>query len=308
MPENKRDDDILIVGAGPAGLEAAQALGKRGYQVTLAEADTQLGGRVIRESQLPGLSEWIRVRDYRVAQLNKLANVEIYLDNRLNAEQILEFGIPHVVLATGSQWARDGRGRNNHYPIKGCERPHVLNPDDIMDGIEVDGSIVIFDDDHYYMGGLVAEKLRALGHKVTLVTPAADVSNWTHNTLEQARIQTRLLEMDVKIMPHKNLAEIREGEVQLACTYTDRRESIAADRVVLVTMRYPRSELYQQLAEDQTKLDTAGIKSINQIGDTLAPGTIAAAVWSGHRYARELDEPKTEIVPFKRELPGQLNS
>jgi len=55
----------LIVGAGPAGLEAAQVLGKRGYDVTLAEAAKELGGRVAMEARLPGLGAWIRVRDYR---------------------------------------------------------------------------------------------------------------------------------------------------------------------------------------------------------------------------------------------------
>ena len=308
IAQKKSDDSVLIVGAGPAGLEAAQALGKRGYQVILAEASTELGGRVIKESRLPGLAEWIRVRDYREGQLHKLANVETYLDNRLDAEQILQFGFQHIVLATGSKWAGDGRGRNNHFPITGSEQSQVFSPDDIMEGTKVDGKVLIFDDDHYYMGGLLAEKLRAEGHEVALVTPAADVSAWTHATLEQTRIQTRLLEMGVKIMPHKNLSAIQSNRVELACTYTDARETTEASNVVLVTMRYPQSELYLQLIEDQSKLDAAGIKSVTQIGDSLSPGTIAAAVWSGHRYARELDEPQTDSVPFKRELPGQVNS
>ncbi|MFT5657923.1 MAG: dimethylamine/trimethylamine dehydrogenase [Gammaproteobacteria bacterium] len=304
----KSDDSVLIVGAGPAGLEAAQALGKRGYQVILAEATTELGGRVVNECRLPGLSEWIRVRDYREAQIHKLPNVEIYLDNRLTAEQILEFEFQHVVLANGSKWANDGCGRANLTAIEGAPGTHIYTPDDIMAGAKPSGKIVIFDDDHYYMGGLLAEKLRDEGHEVSLVTPAADVSNWTHLTLEQERIQTRLLEMGVVIRPHRNLTQVGVGEAEIACTYTDRRETIAADSIVLVTMRYPEADLYQQLIEDQSALDAAGIKSVTQIGDTLSPGTIAAAVWSGHRYARELDEPESKAVPFKRELPGQLLS
>lgn len=315
-PENiavkKSDDSVLIVGAGPAGLEAAQALGKRGYQVTLAEAGTELGGRVLRECRLPGLSEWIRVRDYREGQVNKLANIDIYRDNLLDAGQILEFGFQHVVLATGSRWAADGRGRSNHDQVPGSASGStsvaVYTPDHIMEGAELTGSVLVFDDDHYYMGGLVAEKLRAEGHEVTLVTPAADVSSWTHYTLEQERIQTRLLEMGVHIRPHRNLCAIRDGEAELACTYTDARETVATENVVLVTMRYPKTELYDELSADQAALDAAGIKSLTQIGDSLSPGTIAAAVWSGHLYARELDEPKSDAVPFKRELPGQLNS
>ena len=303
----KSDDSVLIVGAGPAGLEAAQALGKRGYEVILAEAGTELGGRVSRECRLPGLSEWVRVKDYREGQLHKLANVEVYFDSELSVEHILEFGFQHVAIATGSEWARDGRGRSNHFPIKGVDQEQVYTPDDIMAGVAIEGSVLIFDDDHYYMGGIVAEKLRAEGHEVIFVTPAADVSNWTHFTLEQARIQTRLLEIGVIIMPHKNLSQIKPGEVELACTYTDSAQTLTVDKVVLVTMRYPRSRLYDDLLDNQTALDNAGIKTVQQIGDQLSPGTIAAAVWSGHRYARELDEPVSDGVPFKRELPGRLN-
>ena len=75
------DANVLVVGAGPAGLEAAQALGKRGYAVTLAEATRELGGRVSREARLPGLAAWIRVVDYRRAQLDHLANVEQALES-----------------------------------------------------------------------------------------------------------------------------------------------------------------------------------------------------------------------------------
>ena len=86
------DSSILVVGAGPAGLEATRALGQRGYQVMLAEASTVLGGRVAQECKLPGLAEWGRVRDYRVQQIQKMVNVDIYPDNRLSAEDALGTG------------------------------------------------------------------------------------------------------------------------------------------------------------------------------------------------------------------------
>ena len=114
-------DSVLVVGAGPAGLEAARALGMRGYQVVLAEAGTELGGRVARERKLPGLSAWGRVADYREYQLSQMPNVDIYLDNRLSADDILEFGFEHVVLATGSQWRKDGVSRYHLVPIANDE-------------------------------------------------------------------------------------------------------------------------------------------------------------------------------------------
>ena len=89
------DESVLVVGAGPAGLEAACALGQRGYRLILAEADLELGGRINRESRLPGLAEYARVRDWRLGQLRRMADVDIYPDNRLDADSILELECQH---------------------------------------------------------------------------------------------------------------------------------------------------------------------------------------------------------------------
>ncbi len=302
---NKSDARILVVGAGPAGLECARTLGARGYETVLAEAGTELGGRVVRESRLPGLAAWGRVRDYRTGQIERMTNVEVYLDSRIEAAHVLEFGAEHVVVANGARWRGDGVGRANHKPVPGAEAAHVLTPDDIMAGTEVEGPVVVFDDDHYYMGGIMAEVLRESGLEVTLATPAADVSTWTHYTLEQRRIQTRLLESGVEIVPHHYLAAVQPGEAELACTYTGRTRSVEAKSVVMVTMRLPDDGLYHDLQADPAALEAAGIKSLKRIGDCLAPSTIAAAVYAGHRYARELDEPvDRDATPFRRELPA----
>ena len=92
IPPKKSDGSVLVVGAGPAGLEAALSAARRGFEVHLAEATSELGGRVSRESKLPGLSEWARVRDWRTTQLERMENVSIYRDSALKAEHVLEFG------------------------------------------------------------------------------------------------------------------------------------------------------------------------------------------------------------------------
>ncbi|MFG0286260.1 MAG: FAD-dependent oxidoreductase [Phycisphaerales bacterium JB039] len=304
LPPPDSQDSVLVVGAGPAGLECARALGARGYTVTLAEATEELGGRVAAECRLPGLSSWGRVRDYRVGQLNKLAHVEIYRASSLTADQVLEFGFDRVVLATGSRWRRVGVGRQHHKAIPGASQDHVLTPNDIMAGASPTGPVVIYDDDHFYMGGVLAEKLRGDGHSVCLVTPAPLVSQWTTYTLEQERIQKRLLELGVEIVVQHKLAEIGSNAVKLACIYTDRIDEREAGSVVMVTSRLPKDALYRELASDPDRLAQAGIKSLARIGDCLAPGTIAAAVWSGHRAARELELPESDAVPFKREITG----
>ncbi len=297
------DTRILIVGAGPAGLEASRALGLRGYDVKLAEAGTELGGRVARECLLPGLSAWGRVRDYRVQQLHKLPNVEVFLDSRLDAAQILSFGFEHVVVATGSTWRRDGVARFNTHPIEIAVNAPVYTPDDLAAGASLSGHVVIFDDDHYYMGGVLAELLVQQGCSVTLVTPAADVSNWTHHTMEQHRIQGQLMELGVTLMPQKAVTAIDPGQARLACTMTGQESSIDFDAVLLVTARQPEKAILQDLVTRQSEWPRSGVESVVAIGDALAPATIANAVYAGRRYAEEFDAPDIgDEVPFKREV------
>jgi len=295
------DETVLIVGGGPSGLEAAHALGKRGYAVTLAEAFAKTGGRVAVESKLPGLAEWGRVADYRQYQISQMPNVNVYCESRLTAKQVLEFDADHVVVATGSRWDTSGIGRHNHTAIPRAADAKVVTPDDISGGLAPEGPVVIFDDDHYYMGGLMAEKLRLAGCDVTYVTPVADVSHWTHNTMEQPRIQARLMDLGVRIVAHHNLASVGTSSATLACVFTSKSFEIDCDTLVMVTMRKPVAELYDAL---QAHKDTQAIKTLTRIGDCNAPGTIAAAIYAGHRYARELGEPPVDGVPFRRELPA----
>jgi dimethylamine/trimethylamine dehydrogenase len=303
-PERMRprgsDARVLVVGGGPAGLEAAMSLGRRGYEVVLAEADDALGGRVALEARLPGLATWIRVADYRVGQLARLPNVEVALGDRLDAAEIAGYDFDHVALATGSRWRADGVGRWHLRapPLGGAE---VLTPDDLMAGARPQGArIVLFDDDHYYMGGALAELLQTNGCDVTIVTPEPRVSEWTVNTMEQHRIQRRLLELGVEALTAHALVSADTGVARVACVYTEREHELPCDALVLVTARLPQDAL---AAELQAVAASAG-PTVRLVGDALAPGTIAAAVWDGRRYAEELDEPTSDddVPPFRREV------
>ena len=297
---------VLVIGAGPAGLEAAMMAAKRGYDVALAEKTTVLGGRVAKERLLPGLSAWGRVADYRIGQIERMSNVEIYRDSDLTADDVLGFGFEHMAVAAGSTWRRDGVARYllNPAPIAGDAE--VLTPDDIMAGERPSGkAVTIYDDDHYYMGGVLAELLVTAGHLVTLVTPAADASNWMRNTMEQFRVQARLLELGVRIITHHGLGSVERGQFNASCVFTGRTLTIETDATVLVSARLPQNALSQALQARQGEWADAGIKSVAVIGDALSPGTIAACVWSGRRFAEELEETRDPDAPlFKREVTG----
>jgi dimethylamine/trimethylamine dehydrogenase len=298
------DAKVLVVGAGPAGLEAAQTLGKRGYDVVLAEAAGELGGRVVGEARLPGLAAWIRVVDYRKGQLERLANVELAFGSRLTAEEILDYEFDHVAVATGSRWRADGVGRWHSSPVRFDPGMQLLTPEDLMSGARPRGErVVLFDDDHYYMGGVLAELLVRDGHQVTLVTPEARISEWTVNTMEQHAIQRRLLELGVTALTTHTVVGSTATSVAAACVYTQREHELPCDALVLVTARLPEESLVVDLRARLGDGNNGG-PSVRAVGDALSPGTIAAAVWDGRRYAEELDEgPVDRDVPvFLREV------
>ncbi len=286
---------VLVVGGGPAGMEAAMSAGRRGYEVVLIEASRELGGRVAKEARLPGLAEWIRVRDYRRDQLDRLDNVAYYFESSMTADEILTYEFDHIAVATGATWRHDGVGRTISRPLEHPPGLEILTPDDLLAGSGPTGrTVAIYDDDHYYMGGVLAELLVREGLEVTLVTPAADASNWAHNTMEQHRIQGRLLDLGVEIVTAHELDHTDPAGLVLRSVYTAQPREVACQAAVLVTSRLPNDALYLELVAQQAA-------SVVAVGDAFSPGTIASAVWDGRRFAEELDAPPLE-GPFPRNI------
>jgi len=294
------DGAVLVVGAGPSGLEAARALGQRGYTVTLADAARLAGGRITREAGgLPGLNTWLRVRDWRLGQIAKLPDVALHLESTLEAEHVLELGARHVVIATGARWRDDGLGRAHERPIAWGDL-RVLTPDAIMDGEMPQGPVVIYDDDHYYMASLLAEKLATAGCAVTLVTPASDIGAFQKDTLEYLRNVQRLDHAGVAMLTHHAVIEGGGGRLRLRHVATTHEMEVETATVVTVTSRTPVDGLFHALNGDKAALQAAGIASVTRIGDCLAPAAIVHAVYAGHRYARELGAAEAPFT-FRRE-------
>ncbi len=294
----KKPKEVMVVGGGPAGLECARVLGQRGNTVTLVEVRREFGGRVVSESNLPGLTEWRRVIDWRLTQIQKMDNVSLFPGSKLNAEEVLDAGIADVIIATGAKWRRDGIGRELWQPIPVHDLAHIFTPDDIMADKIPSGRVVVFDDDHYYMGSVLAEHLVNQGCEVALLTPAPMISYWTQFTMEQHRIQERLMHIGVSLYPQHILSAIRTDSVTLSNTVSGVGTNLPCDAVLLVTDRLPNDMLYQAL---KPGLGKKKLSSLRVIGDAQAPDIIAQATFSGYLAAAEFDETIPEGTPFKIE-------
>jgi dimethylamine/trimethylamine dehydrogenase len=305
-PAENRDRDVLIVGSGPAGMECAIVLGKRGFRrVHLVEAEPEIGGIMRWIPRLPGLGEWGRVLNWRAVQLEKLANVEVITGARLGAEDVREYGAELVVVATGARWATDGLNFVTHEPIPGADAslPHVLTPEQVMLDAKapLGERVLVLDADGYFMAAGVAEKLAGDGFSVEIVTPHEKVAPVCDETLEGPLLRRHLHEVGIRQRTGTMLAAIERGRVRATNEFGEPLE-LEADAVVLVTQRLSDDALYLELKADGDTLADEGIEGVFRIGDCVAPRIIAEAIFDGHRLAREIDSEDPAVpLPYRRE-------
>jgi dimethylamine/trimethylamine dehydrogenase len=296
IPAARRQQRLLIVGGGPAGLEAARALGQRGHEIMLTDSRRELGGRVSRESRLPGLAEWSRVRDWRLHQIGKLPGVSLYPESPMTVADIIEVNADHVVLATGAAWRMDGVGRSNRGGVAWPMHLALKSADDILAGDPPGGEVLVYDDDWYYLAALIAHRLALSGCRVTLASSAPAIADWMRESsaLDQHHLLHDLRQTGVCLRVNQQIAVDPSGGLALRCTVTERQEIITAKTIVPVTERQPVDDLYADLLADQ-RITAA---KVTRIGDCLRPSIIADAVYGGHLFARGYD---SDLPPAKRD-------
>lgn len=321
----KSQESVLVVGAGPAGMECAMILGKRGYDVHLREAEPEIGGRIRKVVKYPGLSEWGRIVTYRQIQLDKLKNVEVHTGvGKMSADDILSYGADKVVLATGSHWATDGTNCISHGPIAGIDAslPNMATPEQIlMENKPVGNNVIILDADGYFTGVSLAEYLADQGKNVTIVTCLGGVAPYTHFTLEAPNLHRMMYEKKIHEKTLHWPLSVQGNKATLYYLYRDgykrdagptkgkmpRREGtdtveVEFDTLVLATGRIPNCELFKELKARKGEWADNEIGGIYQAGDCYAPGLIADAIFEGHRIAREFESSNPQLPqPWIRE-------
>ncbi len=295
-PEKVTSDSagkVLVIGGGPAGLEASLTLARRGFDVSLADQRREFGGRLLAESKLPGLSQWFRVIDYRLGRLRAMNNVALFPESQMTAEDILSFGADHVVVATGARWLKMLFSANEY--AKGrVENANVYTPDDIFAGAQIAGPVAVFDFDNYYMGGAIAEHLAAQGSPVTYITSAGTASNWTVMTNEQPLIHQSFRRLGIKLLTLQVVTSFENGILKLAQIFNGEETELKAQSLVIVGHRASQDNIYTELS-DMDWMST-GIKSLAVTGDANAPGALAHVIYQAHNTARTLGRKESEII------------
>lgn len=278
---------VLIVGAGPGGLECARAAAERGHRVVVYDKENGIGGQMQIMRKLPGRSEPMNILDWLEKQVRALG-IELKLGRALgadNADAILTEERPDaVVVATGARAARDGRSGLTTEPIAGWEGPNVFSYEDVLDGrrASLGRRILIVDELGDRITPGLAELFAGQGKQVEVVTRWVNLFHmWGVFWNEIGPVYAKLDELGVKVVPCAWVKEIKGSKVTCFNIFSTREWETAADSVILVTMKYSNMDPYKLLK-------AKGVKPLYLVGDAKAPRHIGDAMRDGYAAAREI--------------------
>lgn len=271
---------ILVVGGGPAGMEAARVAATRGHHVILCEADRRLGGTLRLAARPPGrtgitdITVWLEQELYRLG-------VEVRLNTYVDADDVAAEGADHVIVATGSTPRLDGiQLANPGEPATGMDDPKVISSNDLMldTGPVSARAAVVVDDTGHYEALAVAEHLIANGVAVTFITRQIAVGYLMEPALMVDPALQRLSLGSITCMTRSRLIAVTPEGVVAGPTYvatgSNHAVNIAADMVVVISANRPNRDLYNDLVDRGISADV--------IGDANAPRYLGAAICEGN--------------------------
>ena len=275
---------VVVIGGGPAGLEAAWVAAKRGHQVELHERETQLGGQARLHSLLPRRSEFGNV----IANLERLVarhGVDVRLGSARTADEIVALGADVVIVATGSiprkddvfrEWRPDLPG------LPGSDGAHVLTSWDVLLGRKPLGrKVVMLDGEGRHEAAVTAEFLAEQGVDLEIVTPFAHFAPALAATLELPAVYSNLLRLGVVISPWCLPVRIEAGTVVVRQIHTGEERRIEeVDSVVVHGGSRSDDGLHRALV--------GRVERLHAVGDCVQPRRIAHAMYQAHLVAREI--------------------
>ena len=276
---------VLIVGGGPAGLEAARTAALRGHQVILHEAGQRLGGQVAIAASAPHRADVGAIVSFLIEEIDSLG-VEVHLNSLVDAELVAAVDPDEVIVATGTTPRYDGfQVSTPALPIAGFDQKHVYNAWQLFghgDSIQIKGPAVVFDDTGSYEAISACDALLKAGVHVTMVSRFEGIGGtvpFPPVTVEASR--ERLMSSDFDFIGGHYLRSIDAEEVEIGVLFTSRVRRIAAKTVVIVTFNQPNRELVQTL-------NPGNRYQVHMIGDVRGRNGIMNAIHSGAALARRI--------------------
>jgi len=279
---------VLVIGAGPSGLEYARIAAARGNEVVVYEREQQPGGHVRAYGALPNRQQYGTIATWLADQARgngatiKLASLVTAdnIDALLTAERP-----DHVVVASGARYRRDGFQGQTGKPIPGWETGRCVTWDEItLDKEKIAGEVLVIDEMADVAAPLTAVKLAKQGAKVRLLTRWPMIGMETAAEVYLHWVLTYLYEADVEVIPNHVVKTISGASVEIANVYKSGTRLINADAIVMATSRRSENALYHLLR--------ARGASVEAIGCAVAPRTVYEATFEGHRAARKLGAPQ----------------
>ena len=266
---------VLVVGAGPAGMETARVAAERGHKVTLVEAGPQLGGAFRLAGMQPRRSQILELIGWYERQLKRL-NVDVRLNTPLDGDEIKAFGADSVLLATGSQPAMTGfqRGIPQQDQMQGVGLANVWSIEDVMGKLAKPGKrVVLVDDTGDWRGAGTAWYLAEQGHEVTIVTTWPMVGFWIQRTAGDGKLRSRLTQLGAS-WKTESAVIAWHGDAATVRNLLDGKESkVASDALILATTNLSETSLAEELS--RMGIDHA------MAGDNVSPRLAVHAIYEG---------------------------
>jgi len=276
-----RAKSVVVVGGGPAGMEAARTAAQRGHSVTLFERSDRLGGQVLMGRSLPGREEIGNIIDWLPRQM-ELAGVKVVLGTEATRDRVIQENPDAVVVATGARWLKSGFNGYDYTTVQGWDDGRVFSVPEALDNLSsISGNVVVYDQKGFVEGPGIAELLARPGNTVTILNPLDTLlgSPFLERTLQRDHLQRRLDRAGVSVLPQRRLRSIEGPVISVENTVTKETSEIGDVAAVVIIGGRDPDPAFDDLGDDV---------DVHLIGDCVRPNSIGSAIADGHRVGRLL--------------------